>query len=539
MKKIETLFVGASLLIVAGVAGGVVWHQATKRGGANHEIVRPESKFGSFLAAQHAIYINDFDSAARFSENLADTDIAVVQNTKILSEFLSGRLPADAALLEKEKTAPSRFIYDAYLVHNEKWEDFYKRHKSDDGALTAPLRIWATVAAGRPDEAIKFVNSLPTAEAWRNFVRGQIYAEQGDIDKAAEQFAAVSPDFMNLNDYLYIMSFYSANGRTDAAKALRANFTSRPGGMFMLDYETVPAWSRFSGVKNALSFSLVQNVSHTQIMMYSDLAILMLRMAQIVAPNMGADTDSINYYLGQYFYTNSGNYERYFSRIDSDSPFFPFASLRNAQKADDVSAMRRVAREHPLFVPAVNDVVARYVKNGRKREALAVVNAALKDNRIDDAGHAFFLKSRARIHYVFGDYDAAAADLHAAADVLVMDPEILSLQARIWAEQGREIETAYEYAMGLVRNAPSDIQAWDTLGRVVTVREGPDVALDLVARVGEVASTCSALFELLGDLYGATGDKNKAKDAYMRAIELADDGLSVVPDIKRKLRNLK
>ena len=93
--------------------------------------------------------------------------------------------------------------------------------------------------------------------------------------------------------------------------------------------------------------------------------------------------------------------------------------------------------------------------------------------------------------------------------------------------------------MTLVKQDPTDIIAWDTLARVITVREGIEPALDVLVRVGEVSASCSSLFEQLGDLYVAAGDKKLAYDAYLRAIELSDDGLVVVPKIQKKLREVK
>ena len=93
--------------------------------------------------------------------------------------------------------------------------------------------------------------------------------------------------------------------------------------------------------------------------------------------------------------------------------------------------------------------------------------------------------------------------------------------------------------MGLVKRNPSDVFAWDVLGRVVAAREGDDAALELISRVGDVAKECSSLFENLGDLYMRTGNNKMAADAYLRAIELADDGLVVVPRVQQKLRKVK
>ena len=538
MKKVETLFIGGALVAVIAIATGAFWYEHySANAGKNHTY--PESKYGAFLAAQHAIYVNDFENASKYSAKLTDTDYPIVQSTKFLSDFLSGKLPDEVVVLEEEKTAASRLIYDAYLVQKDDWNSLYQRHKKDDSALAAPLRIWASVANDKEKDALKFVKDLPTNESWQNFVTGQIYAESGDITKAAEAFAKVRVDFMNINDYLYLMSFYHHNNLMDAAHKLHDDFTARPGGMYMLDYENIPDWSMFSGLKNELAFSLVQTVSHTQIMMYSGLSILLLRFAQITSPDFGKNSDAINYYLGQFFYNNVGDYEKYFGSISKDSPFYLFAVLRQAEKSGDVKVLENAIKENPLFVPAINKLIAYNVQNGSKRAALRVVNMTLEDENLTELGRAFFLKSRAHVYYVFDELDKAQADLHEASKDLPLDGEILALQAKIWAAQGREIENAYDYAMTLVKQDPTDIIAWDTLARVITVREGIEPALDVLVRVGEVSASCSSLFEQLGDLYVAAGDKKLAYDAYLRAIELSDDGLVVVPKIQKKLREVK
>ena len=537
MKTIQTFLTGLALTAVVGATSVAIYHCTNKN--AHPDAHFPTSRYGAYLAAQHAIYVNDFDRARQFANEIKDTEYASIQNTKYLADFLSGHIPDGVKLLHNEKNVASRLIYDAYLVQNDDWAELYNRHKNDESALTAPLRVWGAVATKNTKTALKIVDNLPTNTSYKAFVRGQIYAETGEIDKAAKNFADVDVGFMNINDYMYIMAFYKHNDMTDAARALHDDFTAQPGGMFMLGNENLPDWNVYSGTKNALAFSLVQNVSHTQIMMYSDLAILLLRFAQITGTEFGQDTNSINYYLGQYFYTNHGDYEKYFNRIEKSSPYYPFAVLRIADRNGDYRAMWRVLDEYPLFVPIINKLIAHGIQQGYKRDAMRALKHALSDENLTDQERAFFIKSRAQINYVFGDYDAAQHDIHDAANVLPLDGEILMLQAKIWAAQNRELDTAYEYAMSLVQTNPADVQAWDTVGRVVAVREGADAALDVIQRVGDVANTCSSLFEQLGDLYLTNGDKNRARDAYLRAIDLSDDGLVVVPQIQKKLRKLK
>ena len=534
MKKTESLFIGGFLIAAIIVLGAGIF------GGAKTTNVSRvfDGKYGSFLAAQHAIYNNDFDAAAKFSAELDSNAGHVVKNVKIMADFLSGKIPENASDLAKESGVSARLVYDAYLVGQGDWQKVYSRHKNDDSALVAPLRIFSSVAIDHITEAIKFVNSLQTNDSWKAFVRGQIYAESGKIEKAAGEFSSVRTDFMNINDYLYIMSFYRHHDMPELADALRDEFTSKPGGVFMLDFDNIPDWSNFSGPQNALAFSLIQNVSHTQVMMFSDLSILLLRFAQVIMPESNND-DAINYYIGQYFFHNNGDYASQFAKIDKKSPFYLFGVLRLSEGSGDIRDLERVLRSHPLFVPALNKLVAHHVANGDKRSALKILNRAMKNEKLSDVSHAFLLKSRAAVYFAFDDLTRAQADIYAAADVLTLDAEIAALQAKIWAAQNRELDTAYEYAIGLVQRNPADVCAWEVLGRVVAVREGVDAALDLVERVGEIAQECSVLFETIGDLYVDIGEGALAHDAYMRAIDLSDDGLVVVPKIQRKLRMLK
>lgn len=538
MKKIESLFVTISLFAAIAITSGAIWN-TTHKMGQDEKYEFPTTKYGAFLAAQHAIYVNDFDTANDLTQNLRDIQYPIVQNTIYISDFLSGRMPFDAHLLKNEKGMPAQLVYDAYLIQNDMWKELHNRHKTDESALAAPLRIWSAIANDWRTNTFKFIDRLPTNASWKSFVRGQIYAELGDTDTAAENFAAVSPDFMNINDYLYIMSFYTHHDMADAAAELRDDFTARPGGMFMRGYDNIPDWSVYAGYKNQLAFSLVQNVSHTQIMMYSDLAMLLLRFAQITAPEFAETNGVVDYYLGNYFWNNSGDYGAHFARISPDSPFYLFGVLRNVEKNGNIDELQDALREYPLFVPAVNKLVGYHIQHGNKRAALRVINRAIKDKNLNDAGRAFFTKGRAQINFAFGDMDAAQQDLRDASEILVMDAEIISLQAKIWAAQNRELDNAYDYAMMLVQQNPTDILAWDTLGVVVAQREGVDAALEVLERVGEVSETCSSLFEHLGDIYAITGDVDKAVEAYMRAIDLSDDGLTVIPVIERKIRKIK
>ena len=495
-----------------------------------------ETSYGAFLAEQHAIYVNDFDSAAKFSEKISDQDFYIVSKTKILAEFLGGKMPKDTIDFKDAKDTAGRIIYDASLAKNQKWDELYNRHKVNKSAVYAPLRIWSAIAKNRKTETLKYIDAAESNPSWKAFVRGQIYAHYGEDMRAAEEFANVKTDFMNIGDYVYIMSFYMAHDMQDKADKLRQEFSSAPGGMFMADFNNIPNWDNFKGPQNSLAFNLLQNVSHTQIMLYSDLSILMLRFAQIIGPETQFFQDAVTYYIGRFLSNTHGNFAVYFDKIDKASPFYLFAKMKSA---NSVKEIQNLLKHQPLFIPALNKLVAHYTAQGEKHNAVAAINRALKNENLSDAGRAYLIKRRALVHLLFDDLKTAQQDIHTASKILAQDGEILAIQARIWAAQNREIENAYTYAMSLVKRDPTDVLAWDTVAVVVSVREGNDAALEILEKIGSSAKNCSALFEHLGDAYVKNGQNDKAVEAYRRAISLADDGFSIISKIKKKLRKIQ
>lgn len=539
MKPIKTfLFVSGGL-----VAGLVAIHLMGTTNPAVQTVGKiPTTNYGAFLAAQHALYTNNFDRAEEFLDQI-DTpsqEYKSVAEMRVLTDFLNGKIPDDISNLKKQKTIASRIIVDANLVKNGKWAEIYARHKNDTMRLMAPFRIWGGVANNYITKSFKFIDSLGTNPSWQSFLRGQIYAEQGRAEKAATAFRDVKPEFLNINDYLYLMSFYKHNNMDANANSLRTKFTTKPGSMFMIGYNDIPDWSVFSGYKNQLAFNLVQTVAHTQSLAHSDLSLILLRFAENIADENPIQRDAINYHSGLYMMANMGNYDKYFSEIGENSPYYPFVKLRLAELNHNESDVRHAVRAQPLFMPAVNLLVGWETQRGNKNAALRVIDDTLKNPDISTAARAYMYKMRAEVNFIFQDIPASQHDVDAAMRLIEKpDPDIFSIQARIWAAQNNNLDRAYAYSLALVQFAPGDMCSWDTLGYVIRAREGLAAALDVMERVGEISNSCSALFEHLGDLYVENGDDKLARDAYSRAIELSDDGLVVKPVLEKKLKKVK
>lgn len=534
---IKTIFVLFGVCAVLGLWRAVDSYRAADFRDDN---VVFDTNFGSFLAAQHAIYVNDFDAAAKMLDSLDSSSdkFDSVKQSKNMVDFLNGKLPEDVKSLRDSKEVSSRLIYDAYLIQNDDWKSLYSRHAKNDSVFMAPLRIFSAVHQGKKQDAIKYLNSLPTNSSWKSFVRGQIALLDNDLDTAIKEFADVHPEFMNINDYLYLMSFYKEHEMFEDMDILRNDFIAKPTGMFILDYEDIPDWSNYAGYKNNLAFSVIQNISHTQIMIFTDFSLMMLKFAALVSNDM--NMDAVNYYLGQYYFYNNGDFERAFNSVSIKNPLYLFGQMKIAERNGNIKNLEAIARKNPLFVPAVKIIIANAIKNGNSRAALNVVNRALKQKGLSEDGRVLFLKYRANIYLLFNQPKRAQRDLD---EIKELDGRLTSdyllLQARAWAAQNKELDSAYDYAMTLVKRNTVDVIAWDILGVIVEKREGVHEALELLERIGDISNDTSSLFEHLGDMYRKIGDKENAIKSYKRALDLSDDGMVVAPFVEKKLRKLK
>jgi tetratricopeptide (TPR) repeat protein len=531
------MLLGATAAAAALLVGTLQTVQKTKK--VDCLLERYHSNFGYFLALQHAIHADDFESAPIFAEKLSGVDLGAVRSNIAIGLFIAGKLNDSAAHLAGDSNITARIAHASWLVQNDDWPAVRRMFRNSDSFLLAPFRIWSGIATRYITETLRFVDSLPHNENWKNFKRGMIYAETNRFEPARLAFAKVPADFMNLNDFVYVMAFYEHAGFDADANDLWAEFTSQPAGLYMLNYTDLPDFSHFSGLRNAFAFSMVQSVSHSPFLSMTSIALLLLRAAEA-----SADSDALNYYLGSFFYDNdSSQYSEYFDKIPKSSPFRPFIMLRAAERATTkrqmVRELERTANANPLFLPVVLRLVNADLQDGNYRRAIGRINAALEQPGMTDNARAMLFTLRARVHRQSGNLKKAQDDILRAGDILPPTPVVLSEQAKIWTLSGENLVDAYAFAMALVKKYPADIDAWATMAMVVHEREGVGEALAILERIGRVAETNSLLFELLGDAYMEVGNKIRARESYERAIKLSDDGLTNLRILNRKLRRAK
>jgi len=542
-KRTIGIIAGAGM-IVAIIAGfQIAKMNETGRFAANHEF--RDTGFGDFLALNHALYSDDYASVEKYSDNLKTVDVQSVRESRALALFVAGKTDDTAKALADSKNTSAMMAYAAYLIKNGEWNALYQRYAANNSQILSGLRVWSAVATGKSADAIKFIDSLTGNDSWRAFMRGQIYAEIGKADLARAQFSNVAPDFLNLNDYLFIMSFYKSNGFDADADKLKTAWTQSPGGLYAAGYTDFGDFKQYSGPGMNLWFSLVQAVAHSPILSSSNLSFVLLRLAESAGGDAVKNNDAMNYYFGSFFF-NSGEYARadtFFDKIGRGGLYRPFVLLKNAEKAGNFDAARRelnaAVRENPLFMPAILRLVDKNLQKGRENDAMAVVNRALDSPNAGDLGRAFLYTLRARIYRQSGDFNAANADIVSANELSPRNSDVAMEHARILTESGQNLDEAYQIVAIILKKSPNDIGAWDTLATIVWKKEGLAEAMPLFEKVARVAQTNSKLFEHVGDAYAEMGDKKAAIESYRRALNLSDDGLVSESVLLKKIRKLK
>ena len=522
----------------------VRYYRLAGRGGAAlSELSDPDfnaTKYGDWLAAQHAIYSDDFAAACGFLEKAAaGPKSELVQNTKNLAMFLAGETPGSLRF-GAGGGAAARLATAAMQAKQGDWNDVYKDFKNEKSQLGGMFRIWSGAATGNFAAALKFIDAYSANDSWRNFAKGAVYAAADDPKTARKFFVLVPPGFMNLGDYHLVMSFYKKHGFTAEADTLGKDWISSPGGMFMAGVDIKADWRGYDSHQKMLGAALIQSVSHTSEGGMPESSLLALRVANI----LGANPDSVDYYTGGYFYSaGSENYKKYWERLKTDPIYSPFVRMKIAERAGNERnqevELKKILAENPLFMPLIIKLWRKNMQNGREREVFRMLDQALARENVPDAGRAYLLKFRAHARYVFGDLDAAERDAAAAIALAPTDAEVMRVSALIWAAKSKNLDEAYRYAISLIKAFPSDVANWNALAMTVRAKEGDAAALEILEKVGRVAENCSELFLNLGDMRARAGRSQAAAEAYRKAIAFSDDGLVVKSEVEKKLRRVK
>lgn len=280
--------------------------------------------------------------------------------------------------------------------------------------------------------------------------------------------------------------------------------------------------------------------------------------------------------------------ERRFERVleahpnRSEVAYFLGVTRRRMERLDGaIRALEQVEPEHERFGDARTQIAGIYEERGRFEKALAEVQrarerkpsreldlylASLRARSGDVEGALAFLKEMleespgdAEILYNIGVVHGEAERIDEAVRymelVLGKDPDhagALNYVGYTWAERGENLDRAEAMIARALEIRPNDGYITDSLGWVYYKRARPlleqgrtekaeallDRALRHLERAHELTGGDPVVYEHLGDVHRARGEKERALEMYERALAL-DPRPDEQPDLRKKLEALR
>jgi tetratricopeptide (TPR) repeat protein len=120
-----------------------------------------------------------------------------------------------------------------------------------------------------------------------------------------------------------------------------------------------------------------------------------------------------------------------------------------------------------------------------------------------------------------GDYGRAEKYFQSSLQLAPDSPETLNYLGYMWADHGEKLDQAKDYIAKALKSEPKNAAYLDSMAWVLYKLNQPKPALDYVLKAVQFSEEEDAtLFEHLGDIYNALGQKDKAREAWNKSLKL-------------------
>ena len=120
-----------------------------------------------------------------------------------------------------------------------------------------------------------------------------------------------------------------------------------------------------------------------------------------------------------------------------------------------------------------------------------------------------------------GDYAQAEKYFQSSLQLAPDSPETLNYLGYMWADRGEKLDQARDYIAKALKAEPKSAAYLDSMAWVLYKLHQPKPALDYVLKAVQFSEEEDAtLFEHLGDIYDALGQKDQARKAWNKSLKL-------------------
>jgi tetratricopeptide (TPR) repeat protein len=244
-------------------------------------------------------------------------------------------------------------------------------------------------------------------------------------------------------------------------------------------------------------------------------------------------TDSQTYYaLGSLAYdeTNFLRASEYFANAilfnpDFDAAYYnlAYAQLGANRTTEALQTMERARRRFGQnfsteYVSGIACSQQKDYTNALQHYTTAEIIGKNSDtNRLTDA----FYFQMAAAYERTGDYAQAEKYFKDSLRLSPDSPETLNYLGYMWAEHGMKLDEARDYISKALKTAPKNAAYLDSMAWVLFQLHQPKPALDYALKAMQNSEEEDAtLYDHLGDIYNALGQKDKARQAWNKSFSL-------------------
>jgi Flp pilus assembly protein TadD len=120
-----------------------------------------------------------------------------------------------------------------------------------------------------------------------------------------------------------------------------------------------------------------------------------------------------------------------------------------------------------------------------------------------------------------GDYAQAEKYFKDSLQLAPDSPETLNYLGYMWAEHGMKLDQARDYIAKALKTEPKNSAYLDSMAWVLFQLHQPKPALDYALKALQNSEEEDAtLYDHLGDIYNALGQKDKARQAWNKSLSL-------------------
>jgi len=426
--------------------------------------------------------------------------------------------------------------------------------EADTGAFN-PLELhllsaWTAVGRGDFEAAEKALDSLSQPALFKvfgSFHRGLIRGLKGDVDGAAEAFAAVAEAGFgsSARQRMALGALYASSGRLDEARAVfEEAVTEYPGDALLADALArlnagEPVAPLVADPVQGAAESLFGIAGLLERERGRDVALIYARLAQSLQPDFAAASILIGDLLetqDQYALAVDA-----YGLVPEDSPHYLDAhisradALRLMERNDEaVEELRSLVADNAASLKAniaLGDMLRRLE---RYDEAASAYDAAIGLMASDDPRAWTLYYFRGIANERIGAWDKAEDDFLKALDYEPDQPLVLNYLGYSWVELGLNYDRAREMIEKAVELRPEDGFITDSLGWILYRTGDFKGAVPHLERAVELEPVDPTINDHFGDALWKVGRKMEARFQWKRALSFEPEEKDA-PRIRRKL----